>query len=260
MIFIKKHTHAFKGMKAILFILFLSFSFNGFSNDFLQQAEKAYDAKKYKDAITNYEQLIKEGFTSWQLYFNLGNSYYRNNEIGRAIYYYEMARKIEPNDEDVRINLSKATAKTIDKIDAKENFFISAVKTNLLSTFSTNAWAWFTIIFLSSCAILFFVFVSSSMLALKRISFVLACAFTILFVLTYSFGYSAVKSKYENKFAIVLSKEIKIMNEPTTSAVSKFNLHEGTKIRVVESNGDWVLIKLDNGNEGWTKIIDVGII
>ena len=82
----------------------------------------------------------------------------------------------------------------------------------------------------------------------------------IAFVITYFLGYSALKSKSENKFGIITAREVRIMNEPTASATQKFNLHEGTKIRVVEVNGDWVLIKLDNGNEGWIKASDVGII
>lgn len=92
-------------------------------NETLLKAEKAYDTKEYNTAIDLYEQLLKEGFTSFQLYYNLGNSYYKNGELGRAIYAYEIARKLEPDEEDVKINLSIANAKTFDKIETKENFF-----------------------------------------------------------------------------------------------------------------------------------------
>jgi len=249
-------------MRNVIYITLCIFIFASpaFSNHLLQKAEKAYDSKKYKEAIESYEKLIKDGYKSYQLYFNLGNSYYRNGDLGKAIYYYELARKVEPNDEDIRINLGIASAKTIDKIDSKENFFISAVKTNLLSSFTTTTWAWLTIICLTLACILFFLFVNSTILIVKRVSFLLSCILLISFVVTYFLGYSAVKARYENKFAIILAKEIRIMNEPTALAKTKFVLHEGTKIRVVENNGDWVLIKLDNGNEGWVKIIDVGII
>ena len=249
-------------MKNVMYITacFFFFVLSASANPLLQKAEKAYDSKKYKDAIESYEKLIKEGYTSYQLYFNLGNAYYRNNDLGKAIYYYELARKVEPNDEDVRINLGIASAKTIDKIDSKENFFITAVKTNLLSSFTTRTWAWLTILSLAGACILFFLFISSNVLIIKRISFLLSCLLLISFVTTYFLGYSAVKARYENKFAIILSKEIRIMNEPTAMAKMKFALHEGTKIRVVENNGDWLLIKLDNGNEGWVKVTDVGII
>lgn len=249
-------------MKRFIFIslCILTFSINGFSNDLLKKAEQAYDSKKYKEAITNYVQLVDEGFKSYQLYFNLGNAYYRNHELGKAIYYYELARKLNPNDEDVRINLGIASSKTIDKIDSKENFFITTVKTNVLSSFSTAKWAWISIITLFLAAVLFFLFINSTILLVKRIAFLFSCVSVCAFLLSYFFGYSALASKVENKFAIITAKEVRIMNEPTASASTKFNLHEGTKIRVVENNGDWLLIKLDNGNEGWVKIAEVGII
>ncbi len=249
-------------MKQILFILFfVTASTNGiFGNDLLQKAEKAYDSKKYKEAIDNYEKLLSEGFKSYQLYFNLGNSYYRDKQLGKAIYNYELARKLNPNDEDVRINLGIAAAKTIDKIDSKENFFISAVKSNILSSFDTQGWAWFNIGCMIALCLFIFLFVSTGSLIVKRLCFLLVLLLLTGSIATYFLGYSALKSKYDNKFAIITAKETKIMNEPTASGTSKFSLHEGTKIRIVENNGDWVLIKLDNGNEGWVKLQEIGII
>ena len=243
----------------ILLIFLFYFSCNSFCND-LKDAEKAYDSKNFKISIQHYQKLINEGYKSYQLYFNLGNSYYRNNELGKAIYYYELASKSNPADDDIKINLAIATSKTIDKVNSKENFFITAIKTNILLSFSTFTWSIFTISFISLASILFFIFINSNNILIKRISFIGTCFCFILFTLSYFLGYTSLKSKSENKFAIITSKEIKILNEPTISGISKFNLHEGTKIRVVENKGEWILIKLDNGNEGWIKTTDVGII
>ncbi len=243
----------------ILLIFLFYFSCNSFCND-LKDAEKAYDSKNFKISIHHYQKLINEGYKSYQLYFNLGNSYYRNNELGKAIYYYELASKSNPADDDIKINLAIAASKTIDKVNSKENFFITAIKTNILLSFSTFTWSIFTISFISLASILFFIFINSNNILIKRISFIGTCFCFILFTLSYFLGYTSLKSKSENKFAIITSKEIKILNEPTISGISKFNLHEGTKIRIVENKGEWILIKLDNGNEGWIKTTDVGII
>ena len=243
----------------ILLIFLFYFSCNSFCND-LKDAEKAYDSKNFKISIHHYQKLINEGYKSYQLYFNLGNSYYRNNELGKAIYYYELASKSNPADDDIKINLAIATSKTIDKVNSKENFFITAIKTNILSSFSTFTWSVFTISFICLASLLFFIFINSNNILIKRISFIGTCFCFILFTLSYFLGYTSLKSKSENKFAIITSKEIKILNEPTISGISKFNLHEGTKIRIVENKGEWILIKLDNGNEGWIKTTDVGII
>lgn len=248
-------------MKNCSLIIILICFFNAAkSNDLLLKAEKAYDSKRYKEAIEHYELLLKEGFDSYELHYNLGNAYYRDNQIGRAIYNYELARKLEPNDEDVKINLMKASAKTIDKIDSKENFFITAVKSNVLSSFTTKTWAWLTIYSLMALCIFFYFFMSAKSKTFKRTSFMIAILFIFIFLITYFLGYSALNAKSNNKFAIILNREAKIYNEPTFTATSKFVLHEGTKIRLVEGNGEWALIKLDNGNEGWIKKLEIGII
>ena len=141
-------------------ILFLFTSIFSFANNDIQaKAEKLYANKNYKEAIIAYESILKEGFVSYKLYYNLGNAHYKNNELGKAIYNYELANKLQPNNKDVKTNLRIANEKTIDKIDSKENFFITAVKTNLLSSFTTTTWAWFTIIALIAAALLFFIFV-----------------------------------------------------------------------------------------------------
>lgn len=243
-----------------IFVFFVGLTQYAFSNDLLLKAEKAYDNKNYKEAIASYQQLIAEGNKSYELYFNLGNSYYRNKDLGNAIYYYELARKINPNDKDIQINLGIASAKTIDKIDAKENFFINAVKSNIVNVVSTSTWAWLSILAAFLVCGLFFLFVQSGNIIVKRTSFILSISCFIALIVVYFFGSSALNSKMENKFAIILVKEIKITNEPNATATVKFTLHEGTKVRIVEANSDWVLIKIDNGNEGWVKQSEVGII
>ncbi len=245
---------------ALIFVFVLGMISSSFANDLLQKAEKAYDNKNYKEAISCYQKLINEGNKSYELYFNLGNSYYRNKELGYAIYYYELARKLNPNDQDVQINLGIAAAKTLDKIDAKENFFINAVKSNVVNVVSTDSWAWFSVLLAFITCVLFFIFIHSRIMILKRVSFLFSIVGGIALIAVYLFGNSALNSKKENKFAIVLLKEIKITNEPNAGATMKFALHEGTKVRIVEANSDWVLIKLDNGNEGWVKQTEVGII
>ncbi len=240
--------------------IFLVFATPIVANDLLDKAATAYDSRNYKEAIALYNQLIKEGNSSFELYYNLGNAHYRNKEIGYAIYNYELARKLNPNDQDVQINLGIASSKTIDNIDAKENFFINAIKSNIVHSFTTNTWALFSILLAFVTCLLFFLFVSSYNSIIKKIAFFFSITSFIILIVVYFLGKSALNSKKENKFAIILNKEVKINNEPNTSAILKFALHEGTKVRIVEVNGDWVLIKLENGNEGWIKQSEIGII
>ena len=247
--------------KRILILFLFSFtSIFSFANTDLQtKAEKAYSNKDYKQAIFYYESILKEGLSSYKLYYNLGNAYYKTNELGKAIYYYELANKTEPNNEDVKNNLRIANEKTIDEIESKENFFLSAIKSGLVNVMSTNSWAWLSILSLIISLSLVFVFLVSKHIPTKRISFFSSMLFLLVFFSSMLLGFSALKNKHQVKFAIILPKETNIKAEPIASTKSKFQLHSGTKVKVLETNEEWTNIKLENGNEGWVKTSDVGL-
>lgn len=248
-----------RSVKTIITCLLLLLSAAALPNDLLVKGEKAYEKREYKKAIEAYENLIKQGYTSYKLYYNLGNAYYRNHQLGKAIFNYERAKKLNHDDEDVKNNLALAYTKTIDKIEVKENFFIAAVKTNVLSSLSTTAWAWLSIV----ACLLFFVFlylvIAGRNVVTKRLSFFASLVFLIGFFIVYFLGNSAKNAKEQNNFAIITAPETKVYTEPTPTATSKFGLHEGTRVRIVELNADWILIKLENGNEGWLRLSDVGV-
>ena len=251
-------------MKQTLFMLILIVmqfaSFNSFAKGSLESnAEKAYADKKYKEAISAYEEILKTGLSSYKLYYNLGNAYYKNNELGKAIYNFELANKLQSNNEDVKNNLRIANEKRIDDIESKENFFISAIKSGLVNSLSTNGWAWLSIISLTAGFILFLIFFISGSIQFKRFGFFLSMTCLLIFTGSMIFGYTVLNEKQKTKFAIILAKETQIFEEPNINGHSKFNLHEGTKVKVLESNGDWTNIKLENGNEGWLKTKDVGL-
>lgn len=248
-------------MKALITYILILLGLNSLAQgEVLSKAEQAFDAKRYKEAAELYEGLINTGWKSSELYFNAGNSFFKLNRMGKAIYYYELARVLNPNDEDIKINLSIANNKTIDKIETRENFFINAVKTNVLQSLSTLQWAWLTVITLSISLICLFVFFISEPVVLRKITLTLALALIIVFGISYLLGYSATKAKNNNKFAIILISEVSVQNEPNEAGTLKFKLHEGTKVRLIRANGDWSLIALDNGNEGWVPVKSIGVI
>ncbi len=222
-------------------------------------AEKAYSEKKYQEAIDAYETILKSHLKSYQLYYNLGNAYYKNNQLGKAIYNYELANKLEPNNDDIKNNLRIANSKKIDDIESSENFFLSAVKSGLTNTLTTTAWAWLSIISLTLTSVLLFMFFVSKQSILKRVGFFGGALSLLLFITSFAFGYIALNNKHQTKFAIVTFRESKIYTEPIAVAASKFSLHEGTKVKVIESKPDWTNIKLENGNEGWIKTDHVGL-
>jgi hypothetical protein len=231
-----------------------------FGNNNLQlTAEKAYAQKQYQEAIKCYETILHQGLVSYKLYYNLGNCYYKSNQIGRAIYYFECANKLQPNNADVKKNIAIANEKTIDKIESKENYFAGIIKTGIVTILSTNGWAWLSIGSLSLVFIFAFLYVVSKQNTVKRIGFFSSAFFFILFISSMIFGYSALNQKNSINFAVVLVRESKIKEEPNATSNSKFSLHEGTKVRVLDTNTEWTNIKLENGNEGWLRTAEVGL-
>lgn len=250
----KKHKYI------LVLLVALIASVNSFANTALQvKAEKAYSEKKYKEAITTYEEILKEGFVSYKLHYNLGNAYYKNNELGKAIYNYELANKLKPNNEDIKTNLRIANEKTIDDVGSKENFFLGALKSGVVNALTTTGWAWLSVISLIVCLGLAFLFFISGNIFLKRLGFFVSLISLIIFISSMILGYTSLHNKQQTKFAIIIMKETKIQEEPSTSSISKFSLHEGSKVKVLETNLEWTNIKLENGNEGWVKTTDVGL-
>lgn len=243
----------------ILFIAFQLSSIVSFANKDLQlKAEKLYADKKYQETITIYDSLIKSGYHSFKLYYNLGNAYYKHNELGKAIYHYELARKLEPQNKDVKTNLIIANKKTIDQIETKEHFFIEAIKSGIVNSISTTYWAWISIISLVILLASVYLFLIKDGIIFKRITFFISLATLFTFISSLTIGYIALNDKQALNYGIILCRESKIYEEPINGANTKFNLHEGTKFNIIESTENFTNIKLENGNEGWIKNSDAG--
>ncbi len=222
-------------------------------------AVAAYNKREYKKTITCYESILKEGNTSAALYYNLGNAYYKDNQLGKAVYNYELANKLNPTDGDVKNNLRIANTKVIDKIDAKENMFTNAIKSGLYGLLSATGWAYATIICLLVAALLFVLFVSTGNVLLKRVGFWTGSLFLIGFVFSLTIGYAALHNLNKNAQAIIISPEVKVFSEPNATSKSKFSLHEGTKVNVLSINPNYTAIQLANGNEGFIATPDLGM-
>ncbi len=251
-------------MNRIKYILLLSVSFfiSGklFSDNNLQtKAEKLYAQKNYKEAAAAYEAILKEGYTSYKLYYNLGNAYYKTKELGKAIYNYELANELQPNNDDIITNLKIANDKTVDKIDSKENFFMSAIKSGLVNGLTTAGWAWTSIISLTVAFMGIFTFFISGTIFLKRIGFFAGGLSFIVFAASMVLGYSALNDKQHIKFAVIITHEVRTHEDPIAESASKFTLHEGTRVKVIETNPEWTNIKLENGNEAWLRTEDIGL-
>jgi tetratricopeptide (TPR) repeat protein len=131
-------------MKKSLIIVFLVFGSQLFASDnllLIEQANKYYDESEYSLAVETYETIINNGFESDKLYYNLGNAYFKLNNLPMAIFYYEKAKKLNPYDADILFNLEIANGRIIDKIEPVPQFFLFKWWDLLVKSRTMEQWA-----------------------------------------------------------------------------------------------------------------------
>ena len=151
-------------LKSVFYLIFLLFSatlVNAESNsDLFNNAVAAYKGNDFEKAIVLNESLIDKGCKTATIYFNLGNAYFKNGNIGKAMLNDERAERLGPNDEDIQHNITFARLKTIDKVDPTKSFGAQAVLKNTLSVLSSTSWCWISLalLWLTFRFALFFLF------------------------------------------------------------------------------------------------------
>lgn len=238
--------------KLVFFLLFITnFAFAQNAERLFIDANELYKNEQYSEAINLYKQIDSLGYQSSELYYNLGNSYYKLNSVGPSIYYYEKALKIDPQNEDVQNNLVFAQRLSLDNIQELPKTIFQKFNENYLQKLSYNQWAMVVVGFSILASLLFLLYYFSSSSGIKRFFFVLSSvSFLMLFIsgfITYN-QYSFAKN---NKEAIVFAEETEIQNAPTLNSETVFTLHEGTKVIVLDKLDEWKKIKIADGKIGW---------
>ncbi len=222
-----------------------------------EQGNRLYSSSKYKEAAAAYRQILEQEFQSPEVYFNLGNAYYKAGEIPYAILYYEKARKLAPADEDINLNLRIANLKTADKIEPVPEFFLGRWWQNIFTSLSVNTWAALGVLFVLLASGLLILYRFSLKVGVKKASFFSSIVFFVAGSIAVSFA--AVQLNYFNKHqqAIVFSGAVSGKSEPQLSSKTLFVIHSGTKVQLLEKESNWLKIRLANGNEGWINLADV---
>ncbi len=224
------------------------------------EGDSAYIKNDFASAIQIYESLLQQGEAP-EIYYNLGNCYYKTDDIARAILNYERALLLSPGNTDIRANLEIARSKAIDKVTpVPEIFFITWIK-SLVNSQSSDAWARTGIVsfllLLVSLAIFFF----TQHIKWKKIGFSAAILFLIVTVLSNLFA-SQQKSYLTNRNdAIILSPSVTVRSTPSESGTSLFVLHEGRKVEIKDNSmREWKEIRLEDGKVGWMPSSSIEVI
>ena len=250
-------------MKHISIIVFLFFTIGLFASEndsLINIANKKYSEGLYNEAIENYQKVIDNGYTSSELYFNLGNSYFKMNDLPSSILYYERAGRLAPNDDDIQFNLKIANSRIPDKIAKVPELFFKRWWNSFYNMFSVNNWAKITIFVFVITLIFIGVFILSKQRKIKIVGFWLGIFFFLLSV--FSFGLSYQKYIYSQKHheAIVFTPTITIKSSPNNNSVDLFVIHEGSKLIITDKVNDWYEIRIANGGVGWLLQSSVKVI
>lgn len=224
-------------------------------------ADSAYVNGDFATAASIYEQLLAGDKEAAELYYNLGNSYYKSGDIGRSILNYERALLLNPGDQDARFNLKMAQAKTIDKVeDVPEIFFISWGK-SLINMQSANSWAVCGIVFFVLFIVALYFFIFSKNVNLKKIGF-FSGAFFLIVVISANLFAAYQKGRLENRdSAIIMQPSVTVRSTPSESGTALFLLHEGHKVGIKDNSmKSWKEIKLEDGKVGWVPATAIEVI
>lgn len=246
-----------KRLLILLPVLLLSLWLPAVSLTELQEAETMYQEGKYAESAEIYNKVLLQGQASAGLYYNLGNCYYKTGANTLAILNYERALLLNPSDKDARYNLELAQKAVVDKIVVLPELFLLRWYKDVVTYYSADQWAYISVVFFLLFLFTVGLFFYSSTVFVKKSGFVMGIC--MLFFMVCS-GIFAMKqnSRIENReYAIVMRPSVTVKGAPDNSGTELFVVHEGLKVALVGSLGEWYNIRLADGNEGWIAKADI---
>ncbi|ADY35187.1 Tetratricopeptide TPR_1 repeat-containing protein [Phocaeicola salanitronis DSM 18170] len=225
------------------------------------EADQAYQENKFADAIAAYETILGTEGESADIYYNLGNCYYKTKNIAKAVLNYERALLLNPGDADIRFNLELARSKTVDQITPASEVFIVAWMKNITNLMSEKEWGVTALVSFLLLLLGLALYIFGNRIVLKKVGFVGAIVFLIMCVSANLFARGQ-KNKIVNRTgAIVMSPTITVKSTPNESGTDLFVLHEGTKIYIQDNSmKGWKEIRLEDGKEGWLPASAIEVI
>lgn len=224
-------------------------------------AVQAYSEGNWQAAIENWTAIEAGGAESVELYYNIGNAYFKEGETARAILYYERARRLDPSNKDVEHNLAFARSKTQDRIEEIPEIFIEQIGRKICRSLSGNTWTVLFFVFLTLTILCALVYLLSHVTVRKKTGFFAGIVALVISLFCLDFAQWQWNDYRHDISAIVMKSVISVKSSPSKdSSKDLFILHDGTKVKVLDSVGFWDNIELSDGRQGWVESSDIEII
>lgn len=238
----------------LIFFLFTAFPVSaqsGVEQLVFDQANELYLKGEYSAAREEYQKIINSGFESADLYYNLGNTFYKLGQIPPAILYLEKALLLNPKNEDIRFNLDLVNSLVVDKINPVNEFFIRKWISNFAGILKADVWGYLG---LAAFFLLLSVFVFGyATRGFRYRKMILSSGSLLLVVLVFSLVLGSIQNKQSvhPDSAIVFSSSLTAKSSPDPGGTDLFVIHEGLKVKIIDQVGTWIRIRLADGNEAW---------
>ncbi|WP_304347340.1 tetratricopeptide repeat protein [Capnocytophaga leadbetteri] len=226
----------------------------GQDQDNFDKATTLYQKGDYTQAAAVYSSILKSGKESSALYYNLGNTYYKLNNVPESIYYYEKALQLDPENADAKNNLIFANQMKVDAITPLPKTWVRQLSDGIVGLFSAHTWAVLSIIGVFAFVLSFLLYYFVERTALKRTFFSLMLVFLFFAIGSYTLAHFCHKQVSQTQYAILFDKTVRVFSDANAYSSEVMQLHEGTKVEIIEDAKDWVKIRLVNGKTGWTKV------
>lgn len=223
------------------------------NNELWDRANTAYLNGNYHAATEIYEEILGRGLSSMKLYYNLGNSCFKEGRLGEAILYYNRALRLAPGNDDIRYNLKLAEARTKDRIEQIPEFFLTSWVRGVRHAMSCTAWSIFSLVALAAALGLFLLYLLARRLSLRKTGFYGTMIAVVLFVLTSWFALGERREMLDDTQAVVMSLSTAVKSSPDKSATDLFVLHEGTRVEITNRLEGWCEVTIADGKKGWLE-------
>jgi tetratricopeptide (TPR) repeat protein len=244
-------------MKKLIIFIILLFAFISGTfaaqdvNELFKKANRSYMKEHFKDAALKYQDIIQEGFVSSNVYYNLGNCYFRMKDYGKAILFFERAKRLDPSNESINLNLKIANLKIVDKIKPLPEFFIFSIIKKLAIGQSADTYSYIGVSFIWIGLLLVVALFMNNKISIKKLAFAGAIVCLIMVVSSFYLAHESNKYLKKTNEGIVLAPSVYVKSSPDTESLDAFILHEGTKFTILDNLSSWTKIKIANGNIGW---------
>lgn len=218
----------------------------------LDSAKNMYLKGDYYEAQVIYQNLADSGYVAHELFYNLANCYFRNEQYAQAIYYYEKSLQLKPRDESALKNLDIANSRITDKISVLAPVFYVNWYRNVQQWFSSDAWAWGFVLLLGFSVASVVLYLLAARRSLKKTGFSLAAVFLILSLISLHYSVVQRDAILHSNYAIVFD-DVMIKSSPSTDGNNLFEIHKGLKVSITDTLNNWTEIRLPDGKQGWAE-------